>query len=449
MTDHKELPGAPDAPDTYEYPSSVAWQNGWESGFDAALAASQPTVQGVASVDIEQLKEQASAWESVFSALDEVTNCSWRETACSDMSTMEAAVYAIRNLAAQAEKARGVPEYKLGSWFEARTLDEMQAFYLARLPAIREAAKEHGYAIGLHGSERRDFDLMAMQWRAGASDKDTLARAIAVAACGITRSCAYDWAQKPMGRVATSMPVCWTDYKNPEFADMISLGHIDLSIIEAAPQAPHVEPVGDDVPYTYASSQATKCAGCLEYKHTPLRIDAMGGYVCLTCIDKKLGSLLGEFGYPAVAPVEPVSECWSCKKPYMLAERSEADGMCPHCGVEIELELDEDKPAPAVAEGDVRVAQMMQDAPQNNAVGLMGGIHSGYDDNAEWTRKMQREEEGDVRDALARLDKSNYVAWVKNPGALVENISPGDIVTIVEPPRALRPEPAKPQGDAQ
>ena len=51
-------------------------------------------------------------------------------------------------------------------------------------------------------------------------------------------------------------------------------------------------------PYTYASKQATKCAQCGEHKHTPLRIDAMGGYVCLTCIDKKLGSLLGEFGYP-------------------------------------------------------------------------------------------------------------------------------------------------------
>lgn len=50
--------------------------------------------------------------------------------------------------------------------------------------------------------------------------------------------------------------------------------------------------------YTYASTQATMCACCGKHKHTPLRIDAMGGYVCLTCIDQKLGSLLGEFGYP-------------------------------------------------------------------------------------------------------------------------------------------------------
>ena len=54
----------------------------------------------------------------------------------------------------------------------------------------------------------------------------------------------------------------------------------------------------DEHPYTYASTQATHCAGCGEYKHTPLRIDAMGGYVCLTCIDRKLGAVLGELGYP-------------------------------------------------------------------------------------------------------------------------------------------------------
>ena len=64
-------------------------------------------------------------------------------------------------------------------------------------------------------------------------------------------------------------------------------------------------PPDDEHPYTYASTQATNCAGCGEYKHTPLRIDAMGGYVCLTCIDRKLGTLLGEFGYPA--PQQPLT----------------------------------------------------------------------------------------------------------------------------------------------
>lgn len=43
--------------------------------------------------------------------------------------------------------------------------------------------------------------------------------------------------------------------------------------------------------WTYASTQATNCAGCGEHKHTPLRVDWMGGYVCLTCIDEKLEAL--------------------------------------------------------------------------------------------------------------------------------------------------------------
>ncbi|WP_175682545.1 hypothetical protein [Burkholderia cenocepacia] len=40
--------------------------------------------------------------------------------------------------------------------------------------------------------------------------------------------------------------------------------------------------------FTYASKQATLCAVCGAHKHTPLRIDRMGGYVCLTCIDHEL-----------------------------------------------------------------------------------------------------------------------------------------------------------------
>lgn len=42
---------------------------------------------------------------------------------------------------------------------------------------------------------------------------------------------------------------------------------------------------------TYHSAQSTACAGCGKVKHTPLRQDEMGGYVCLTCIDKELTTL--------------------------------------------------------------------------------------------------------------------------------------------------------------
>lgn len=47
---------------------------------------------------------------------------------------------------------------------------------------------------------------------------------------------------------------------------------------------------------TYWSYQKTKCAGCGEQKHTPLRKDSMGGYVCLTCIDKRMTELSERLG---------------------------------------------------------------------------------------------------------------------------------------------------------
>jgi len=119
--------------------------------------------------------------------------------------------------------------YTLGDWFKARSIDEMQAFYLDRLQAIRDAAKEHGYAIGVHGSARRDFDLMAMQWRDDCSNPDTLAKAIQFAACGIQAE-TITWEQKPNGRIATSLCICWTDHSE-QFAGMLSVGHIDLSVI--------------------------------------------------------------------------------------------------------------------------------------------------------------------------------------------------------------------------
>lgn len=60
-----------------------------------------------------------------------------------------------------------------------------------------------------------------------------------------------------------------------------AMGHrLDIQRIVKAMPAPEI--------LTYSSTQATNCAVCGEHKHTPLRRDDMGGYVCLTCIDKEL-----------------------------------------------------------------------------------------------------------------------------------------------------------------
>lgn len=133
----------------------------------------------------------------------------------------------------QASSAAATVEYTPGTWYEAKDRDDLQAFFLSRLPSIREAAREHGYAIGLHGSLRRDMDLIAAPWRDGASDKDVLAHAIAMAACGITREGPYQWEAKPAGRMATSLSCCW-----PTWYGEAGAGHIDLSVTPAVEKDP-------------------------------------------------------------------------------------------------------------------------------------------------------------------------------------------------------------------
>jgi hypothetical protein len=46
-------------------------------------------------------------------------------------------------------------------WHQCNNPEELEAFYLSRLPFIRAVAKELGFGIGVHGSLRRDFDLIA------------------------------------------------------------------------------------------------------------------------------------------------------------------------------------------------------------------------------------------------------------------------------------------------
>lgn len=113
-------------------------------------------------------------------------------------------------------------------WTRINDRDQLEAFYLKIIPKIRETAKKCGYAIGVHGSLRRDLDLIAVPWVDEFVDRETLAREIQKAACGLENA-SYVWEQKPNGRVATAFPVCWTWYSDPM---ILSNGHIDLSVIE-------------------------------------------------------------------------------------------------------------------------------------------------------------------------------------------------------------------------
>jgi len=50
--------------------------------------------------------------------------------------------------------------------------------YIESIEYLREVAKEHGYAIAVHGSMARDLDLLACPWTDEAKDASTLAEAI-------------------------------------------------------------------------------------------------------------------------------------------------------------------------------------------------------------------------------------------------------------------------------
>ena len=124
----------------------------------------------------------------------------------------------IAELEAQRERADII------NWHRIHTPDEQEIFYLSRLPSIRTVARTLGYAIGVHGSMRRDLDLIAVPWVEKHSTPDALAKAIQYAACGMHGD-VVTWQQKPCGRIATSLPICWTEDNRP------SSGHIDLSVM--------------------------------------------------------------------------------------------------------------------------------------------------------------------------------------------------------------------------
>lgn len=57
--------------------------------------------------------------------------------------------------------------------------DLLIQIYTEMLPDIREVGKQNGYAIAVHGSLRRDFDLIAVPWTEEAKSKEHLVSEIA------------------------------------------------------------------------------------------------------------------------------------------------------------------------------------------------------------------------------------------------------------------------------
>lgn len=94
---------------------------------------------------------------------------------------------------------------------------ERVCYYAALYPELREVARQHGYALALHGSLVRDLDLVAIPWTDEAGEPDALVRAI-VERCGALVP-GDNPTPKPHGREA------WTIL----FGD--GGGYIDLSVM--------------------------------------------------------------------------------------------------------------------------------------------------------------------------------------------------------------------------
>jgi hypothetical protein len=52
------------------------------------------------------------------------------------------------------------------------------ALYAVLFPDLREIARQHGYALALHGSLLRDLDLVAVPWEEEAAEPEALVEAL-------------------------------------------------------------------------------------------------------------------------------------------------------------------------------------------------------------------------------------------------------------------------------
>lgn len=109
--------------------------------------------------------------------------------------------------------------------------------YATMLPRIREIAREHGYAIAVHGSMLNDYDLVAVPWVEDAADAEVLAEAIRAAMDGWeAHGCP---GIKPHGRLVWSFAMAPRHY-------------IDLSVMpKLRPQDSNLQPPpskGDALP---------------------------------------------------------------------------------------------------------------------------------------------------------------------------------------------------------
>lgn len=96
--------------------------------------------------------------------------------------------------------------------------------YARWLQWLPETARQHGYALAVHGSFIRDLDVIAVPWTEDAADPATLAAALAEDIGG--HLSVNDPERKPHGRLAWAIRTA-------------SHAYLDLSVIPPQPKGPN------------------------------------------------------------------------------------------------------------------------------------------------------------------------------------------------------------------
>lgn len=104
------------------------------------------------------------------------------------------------------------------------------SFYAVTYAELRVAVRPLGYALGLHGSLRKDLDLIAIPWTEDAADEKSLVDVVCKTAGGLVLKKDKDdsFGLKPHGRHAYTIILggCSAMLPPDEFAT-----YIDLSVM--------------------------------------------------------------------------------------------------------------------------------------------------------------------------------------------------------------------------
>ncbi len=92
-------------------------------------------------------------------------------------------------------------------WTDVHTKDELAKRYASYIPSLQKIAGQCGYALAVHGSMKRDLDLIAVPWVKKAMTAESLVLMLQEATNGYSYSRNYwkkqaDSDPKPFGRRA-------------------------------------------------------------------------------------------------------------------------------------------------------------------------------------------------------------------------------------------------------